>query len=83
MPEQVRSSLNPWIAGFVGLTPAEAGWLTSAVQLGFLDKKRRNATQAERGHAKKADAEPKRFIREIRQEAPAEGVAWQRDLAGT
>ncbi len=41
-----------------------------AIQLGFVDKKRKNATQAERGHAKKVDAEPKRFIREIRQEAP-------------
>jgi large subunit ribosomal protein L3 len=40
-----------------------------AVQLGFADKKRKNATQAERGHAKKADAEPKRYVREIRQEA--------------
>ena len=39
-----------------------------AVQLGFDDKKRKNATQAERGHAKKVDAEPKRYIREIRQE---------------
>lgn len=38
-----------------------------AVQLGFDDKKRKNATQAERGHAKKVDAEPKRYIREIRQ----------------
>src|SRR5690348_6731608 len=45
----------------------------SAVQLGFADKKRKSATQAERGHAKKAgDAEPKRFIREIRQEAKAD-----------
>lgn len=40
-----------------------------AVQLGFDDKKRKNATQAERGHAKKVDAEPKRYVREIRQEA--------------
>jgi large subunit ribosomal protein L3 len=39
-----------------------------AVQLGFDDKKRKNATQAERGHAKKVDAEPKRYVREIRQE---------------
>jgi len=46
-----------------------------AVQLGFDDKKRKSATQAERGHARKVDAEPKRYIREIRQEAPAEGVA--------
>src|SRR3954447_15218672 len=39
-----------------------------AVQLGFDDKKRKSATQPERGHAKKVDAEPKRYIREIRQE---------------
>ena len=43
-----------------------------AFQLGFDDKKRKNATQAARGHAKKVDAEPKRFIREIRQEGPTE-----------
>src|SRR5262249_37830491 len=46
-----------------------------ALQLGFADKKRKSATQAERGHAKKVEAEPKKFIREIRQETPAEGVA--------
>ncbi|MBX6313926.1 MAG: 50S ribosomal protein L3 [Isosphaeraceae bacterium] len=46
-----------------------------ALQLGFADKKRKNATQAERGHAKKVNAEPKRFIREIRQDGPAEGIA--------
>ncbi len=43
-----------------------------AVQLGFDDKKRKSATQAERGHAKKVDAEPQRYIREIRQEGPVE-----------
>src|SRR3954465_6818925 len=41
-----------------------------ALQLGYADKKRKSATQAERGHAKKVDAEPKRFVREIRQEGP-------------
>jgi large subunit ribosomal protein L3 len=48
-----------------------------AVQLGFADKKRKSANQAERGHARKVDAEPKRFVREIRQEAQADlgGVA--------
>src|SRR4051794_1148276 len=48
-----------------------------AVQLGFADKKRKSATQAERGHARKVDAEPKRYIREIRQDAGADvaGVA--------
>lgn len=39
----------------------------AAVQLGFDDKKRKSATQPERGHARKVDAEPKRFVREIRQ----------------
>jgi large subunit ribosomal protein L3 len=40
----------------------------TALQLGFADKKRKSATQPERGHAKKVNAEPKRFVREIRQE---------------
>lgn len=54
-----------------------------ALQLGFADKKRKNASQAERGHARKVDAEPKRFIREIRQEAPVdvtEGTTLNVDL---
>jgi len=46
-----------------------------AVQLGFADKKRKNATQAERGHAKKADAEPKRYVREIRQKEASDLAA--------
>jgi large subunit ribosomal protein L3 len=49
-------------------TPERDGY--SAVQLGFADKKRKNATQAARGHAKKVGAEPKRYIRELRQETP-------------
>ncbi|MGE3820077.1 MAG: 50S ribosomal protein L3 [Isosphaeraceae bacterium] len=40
----------------------------SALQLGFGDKRRKVATQAERGHAKKVNAEPQRFVREIRQD---------------
>ena len=40
------------------------------VQLGFADKKRKSATQAERGHARRVDAEPKRYVREIRQDGP-------------
>lgn len=44
----------------------------SAVQLGFDDKKRKNATAADRGHARKANAEPKRYIREIRQDGPTD-----------
>jgi large subunit ribosomal protein L3 len=43
-----------------------------ALQLGFTDKKRKSATQAERGHAKKVNAEPKRFVREIRQSIAAD-----------
>lgn len=44
----------------------------AALQLGFADKKRKSATQPERGHAKKVNAEPQRFIREIRQETAAD-----------
>ena len=51
-------------------TPERDGY--SAVQLGFGDKRRKNATQAERGHAKKVNAEPQRFVREFRQEQPAD-----------
>jgi large subunit ribosomal protein L3 len=63
-----------------------------AVQVGFLDKARRKATRAERGHVSseleskrrraraaagitmppKADAEPQRFIREFRLDAPTD-----------
>src|SRR3954469_25557317 len=45
-----------------------------ALQLGFSDKKRKSASQADRGHARKVDAEPKKFVRELRQEAAADGV---------
>ncbi len=48
-----------------------------AVQLGFADKKRKSARQSERGHARKVDAEPKRYVREIRQEGPIEVAAGQ------
>ena len=41
-----------------------------AVQLGFDDRKRKNATKPASGHAKAAKTEPKRFIREIRSEKP-------------
>src|SRR5262249_59296887 len=43
-----------------------------ALQLGYADKKRKNATQAARGHARKVNAETKRYIREIRQNRPTE-----------
>jgi large subunit ribosomal protein L3 len=44
----------------------------AAVQLGFADKRRKVATQAERGHARKVNAEPKRYVREIRQQSAAD-----------
>ena len=37
-----------------------------AVQLGFSDKKEKRSNQPEIGHAKKAGATPKRYVREIR-----------------
>lgn len=37
-----------------------------AIQLGFLDKKEKNSTKAEIGHAKKANSAPKRFLKEIK-----------------
>ena len=43
-----------------------------AIQLGFDDKKRKSATQADRGHARKVNAEPKRYIREVRQQGPVD-----------
>jgi large subunit ribosomal protein L3 len=54
-------------------TPERDGY--HAIQLGFADKKRKSATQADRGHAKKVNAEPKKFIREIRQDSAADGVS--------
>lgn len=50
-------------------TPETDGYC--AVQLGFDDRKRKNATKPECGHAREAKAEPKRFVREIRSVAPA------------
>ena len=38
----------------------------NAVQMGFEEKSARRATRAEAGHAKKAGATPKRFVREYR-----------------
>lgn len=37
-----------------------------AIQIGFQDKKEKKATKPELGHAKKAGATPKRYVREIR-----------------
>ncbi len=38
----------------------------NAIQLGVIDKKEKNATKPEMGHAKKANTTPKRFLKEIR-----------------
>lgn len=38
-----------------------------AIQIGFSDKKERRANKPETGHAKKAGATPKRYIREFRE----------------
>lgn len=59
-------------------TPERDGY--HALQLGFLDKKRKSATQPERGHARKVNAEPKRFIREIRQDGPVDGITEGQNL---
>lgn len=37
----------------------------SAIQIGFLDKKKKRATNAEIGHSGKAKTEPKRFVKEV------------------
>jgi len=38
----------------------------NAIQLGVVDKKEKNASRASIGHAKKANTNPKRFLKEIR-----------------
>ena len=38
----------------------------NAIQLGVCDKKEKNATKANIGHAKKANTNPKRFLKEVR-----------------
>jgi large subunit ribosomal protein L3 len=45
-------------------TAASDGY--EAVQLGFADKKKNRAINPEKGHAKKADTAPKRYVKEIR-----------------
>jgi len=45
-------------------TEARDGY--AALQIGFEDKPRKQATKPERGRAEKAKTEPKRFIREVR-----------------
>ncbi|MGR3178018.1 MAG: 50S ribosomal protein L3 [Candidatus Anammoxibacter sp.] len=44
----------------------------SAVQIGFLDKKRKSATNPAIGHAKKASIEPKRFMKEVSSDSISE-----------
>ena len=46
-----------------------------AVQLGFEDQKKSRAAKAETGHAAKAKAVPKRFVREVKFLGPAGGIA--------
>ena len=41
----------------------------NAIQLAVVDKKEKNATKAEIGHAKKAGVAPKRFLKELRVES--------------
>ena len=45
-----------------------------AVQLGFLNKPRRLATKAERGHVAKVKAEPQRYVREFRTDGETTGI---------
>ncbi len=50
----------------------------SAVQLGYGDVKAHRATRPQIGHASKANAKPKRFVREVRlEEDPTDVVAGQ------
>lgn len=44
----------------------------SAVQIGFIDKKKKSATNSEIGHSKKANIEPKRIVKEVSSESLAE-----------
>ena len=55
----------------------------NAVQLGFDERRRKNATKPESGHARAAKVEPKKFIREVRTdevEALAPGQAVKVDI---
>ena len=44
----------------------------NAIQIATVDKKEKNSSKAEIGHAKKAGVSPKRFLKEIRVENPSE-----------
>lgn len=52
-----------------------------ALQLGFADKKRSRATKAESGIARRSSTEPKRFVREIRQEVDGFSVGDTLDVS--
>lgn len=54
-------------------TPEKDGY--HAIQLGFEDKQRKRANKPERGHVAKVNAEPKKFIREVRLDAASEHAA--------
>jgi large subunit ribosomal protein L3 len=51
-------------------TAAKDGY--DALQIGFKDKRKKSTNQAERGHAEKAKATVKRFVREVRLDKPAD-----------
>lgn len=55
----------------------------NAVQLGIVDKKEKNASKASIGHAKKANTNPKRFLKEIRVEEPTAYALGQELTAST
>ena len=55
----------------------------NAVQLGVVDKKEKNASKASIGHAKKANTNPKRFLKEIRVEEPTTYALGQEITAST
>jgi len=54
-----------------------------AVQLGYMDKKTNNATKASIGHAKKANTNPKRFLKELRDIDTTNYALGQEILAST
>ena len=47
-----------------------------AIQLGFEDKREKVSTKSEIGHAKAADTNPKRFVKEIAGEEMLAFLAW-------
>lgn len=53
-----------------------------AIQLGIVDRKEKNATKASVGHAKKANTNPKRYLKEIRNIEIADYALGQKLTAG-